>query len=212
MNKVKMLVVLVSALLVLGVIGIYGNFFNKDSNLIKYPAGLTDKGDNFIGAENAPVTIVEFSDFQCPYCGKVEPTIQRILNDYNGKVKVVYRDYPLSFHQFAQKASESAECAGEQGKFWEMHGLLFQHQDALDVSSLKSYATSLGLDESKFAECLDSGRMAAEVKADTDEGAALGVTGTPAFFINGVSLVGAQPYNAFVDVINKELAKGEAKV
>lgn len=162
------------------------------------------------GDKNAKVTIVEFSDFQCPYCGRFAlQTLPSIRKDYvdTGKVKIVFRDFPLSFHENAQKASEAAECAGEQGKYWEMHDKLFQNQQALDVESLKKYAKEIGLDTAKFNNCLDSGSMASEVKKDFNDGVAYGVTGTPSFFINGQKIVGAQPYEVFKQIIDAELAK-----
>jgi len=145
------------------------------------------------GDANAKVTIVEFSDYECPFCGRF--------------FKETFRDFPLSFHQNAQKASEAAECAGDQNKYWEMHDLLFKNQQALSVSELKKYAGQLGLNQKTFDDCLDSGKNAAEVKKDMAEGSQYGVSGTPAFFINGKKLVGAQPFSAFKAVIDAELAK-----
>lgn len=163
--------------------------------------------DPSIGPEDAPVTIVEFSDYQCPFCARAEPTIEQVLKEYEGKVRLVYRDFPLSFHQNAQKAAEATECADEQGKFWEYHDKLFENQDALDVNNLKQYAKDLGLDSSKFDNCLDSGKYTEEVQKDLADGQSLGVSGTPAFFINGRLVSGAQPFSAFKQVIDGELAK-----
>jgi len=162
------------------------------------------------GSKDAPVTIIEFSDFQCPYCGRFyQQTLPLIEENYikTGKVKIVYRDFPLSFHQYAQKAAEAAECAHEQGKFWEYHDKLFENQNALDVASLKQYASELGLDAQKFNDCLDSGKKASEVQKDFNDGSMYGVSGTPTFFINGIPLVGAQPYSVFEQIINQELSK-----
>ncbi|MCX6767227.1 MAG: thioredoxin domain-containing protein [Candidatus Micrarchaeota archaeon] len=164
-------------------------------------AGMVARGD-----ANASVTIIEFSDYQCPYCGAVEPTIEKVMADYAGKVKLYFKNFPLSFHEFAQKASEAAECANDQGKFWEMHDKLFADQGALAVTDLKKYAKDLGLDTAKFNACLDGGQKTAVVQADFDEGSANGVSGTPAFFINGELLVGAQPYSEFKTVIDAALA------
>jgi protein-disulfide isomerase len=158
------------------------------------------------GDANAPVTIIEFSDFQCPYCGTVEPTIEQVMTDYAGKVKLYFKNFPLSFHEFAQKAAEAAECAGDQGKYWEMHDQLFADQSALAVSDLKGYAQKLGLDTAKFNSCLDTGAKASVVEADFNDGSANGVSGTPAFFINGKMIVGAQPYSAFKTAIDAALA------
>ena len=164
--------------------------------------------DPVMGSEDAPVTIVEFSDFQCPFCARFfSQTLPLIEKDYidSGKVKLVYRDFPLSFHQNAQKAAEASECADEQGKFWEYHDKMFENQNALDTTSLKKYAEDLGLDTAEFNDCLDSGQMASKVQNDVNDGQKYGVTGTPTFFINGIKVVGAQPYSAFHEVINQEL-------
>jgi protein-disulfide isomerase len=167
-----------------------------------------NREDPFKGSPDAPVTIVEFSDFQCPYCARFyKNTLPQIEEKYikTGKVKLIYKDFPLSFHQYAQKAAEAAECADEQGKFWEYHDKLFENQSQLDVASLKRYAAELGLDTQAFNECLDSGKMAAEVQQDFNEGKAKGVSGTPTFFINGQKLVGAQPFEAFERIIEEKL-------
>ncbi len=166
------------------------------------------------GDINAPVTIVEFSDYECPFCGKyVEETMPRIIENYvdTGKVKYVFRDFPLSFHADAQKAGEAAECAGEQDMYWDMHDMLFANQDALDVDSLKSYAEELGLDTESFNSCLDNGDMAEEVEADMADGAKYGVQGTPAFFINGEMVSGAMPYAVFEDAIETALAEASGE-
>jgi len=159
--------------------------------------------------ETAAVTIIEFSEFQCPYCAKVLPTMDKIQETYGHKVAIVFRDYPLPMHKEAPKASEAGHCANEQGKFWEMHDLLFQNQRALQIENLKDYARQIGLEQGKFDACLDSGRHAATVEADIKAGAAVGVRGTPAFFVNGQFLNGAQPFEAFQKIIDAELkAKG----
>ncbi len=163
--------------------------------------------DPSIGPSNASITIIEFSDYQCPFCARAEPTIKQVLEKYKDKVLFVYRDFPLSFHQYAQKAAEASECADEQGKFWQYHDKLFENQGALDADSLKKYAKDLGLDTTKFNACLDSGKMAAEVNADFADGQNAGVSGTPAFYINGIELSGAQPFSEFQKIIDKELSK-----
>ena len=171
-------------------------------------AEVSEDDDPVKGSDNAPVTIIEFSDFQCPYCGKFyEETLPQITETYieTGKVKLVFRDFPLNFHQYAQKASEAAECADEQGKFWEYHNILFENQDALTIDDLKQYASDLNLDTEQFNECLDSGKYEEEVKSDMEDGSSYGVSGTPAFFINGQLLSGAQPFSAFQSVIEQEL-------
>ncbi|MFA6049244.1 MAG: DsbA family protein [Candidatus Micrarchaeia archaeon] len=163
-------------------------------------------GEVFRGSENAKVTIVEFSDFQCPYCARAEGTMQQLLSDYAGKIRLYYRQFPLPFHENALAASEASECAGEQGKFWEYHDKLFENQGALDSANLKKYAGALGLDQKKFDTCLDTGAKKAQVVAETQEGENNGVSGTPAFFINGQLVSGAQPLSVFKQVIDAELA------
>ncbi|VVB54992.1 Thioredoxin [uncultured archaeon] len=161
-----------------------------------------------LGNANAPVTIVIFTDFQCPYCGAFETqTFPSIKTNYidTGKVKLEFHNFPLSFHQYAQKAAEAAECAKEQGKFWEYHDKLFTNQNALDTTSLKKYAADVGLDTAKFNSCLDTGKYASAVQADVAAGTQAGVSGTPSFLVNGELVVGAQPYTAFQTVINKKL-------
>ncbi len=157
------------------------------------------------GSPDAKVTIVEFSDFECPFCQRAEPTVRQVMNDYAGKVRLVYMQFPLSFHPNAQKAAEANECAGDQGKFWEYHDKLFDSA-RLDAPSLKSQAAALGLDVVKFNSCLDSGANAAKVAAMQGMGSQNGVSGTPTFFINGQPLVGAQPYSNFKAVLDQQLA------
>ncbi len=151
------------------------------------------------------VTIVECSDYQCPYCGRVEPTVTEILKNYEGKVSVYFKHFPLGFHQYAQKAAEAAECAADQGKFWEYHDKLFDNQNALTTTNLKQYASDLGLDTATFDSCLDDGDKADVVAADVTECKDNGVSGTPTFFINGNMLVGAQPYDAFKTAVDSTL-------
>ncbi|MBT3940546.1 DsbA family protein [Candidatus Woesearchaeota archaeon] len=167
--------------------------------------------DTVKGDADAPVTIVEFSDFECPYCARFyRDTLGQIDDTYikTGKVKMVFRDFPLGFHKQAQKAAEAAECAGEQGKFWDMHDMLFENGVSGGITSFKQYAKDLGLNTADFDECLDSDAMADEVKKDMKDGSAAGVSGTPAFFINGELITGAQPFSKFKQVIDKELQKG----
>jgi protein-disulfide isomerase len=158
------------------------------------------------GPAEAPVTIVLFSDFQCPFCGKVRPSMDKVLASYAGKVRLVWRDFPLSFHPQAPKAAEAGLCAHEQGKFWEMHDHLFDHQDKLAPEELKAAARTIGLDGAKFDACLDSGKQAAVVQKSLEAGKAAGVSGTPAFFVNGRMLSGAQPFEKFKEAIDKELS------
>ena len=176
--------------------------------------------DPFLGPENAKVTIIEFSDYQCPFCRSFwRDTLGQIKEKYidAGKsVRFVYRDFPLSsIHPTAQKYAEAAECAQDQKKYWEMHDKIFEEQDKLgqgtisayDLEDIKKWATELGLDSFNFNQCLDSGKYAAEVKKDFDDGSKAGINGTPSFFVNGKILVGAQPIQAFIQVIDSELEK-----
>ena len=140
------------------------------------------------------------------------PAVNEVMKNYGDRVRVVFRQFPLnSIHPMAQKAAEAALCANDQSKFWEMHDAMFADQSGLGVDALKSKAQALGLDGPKFAECLDSGRKAAEVSADLAAGSAVGVTGTPALFVNGRALSGAQPYEAIAKVIDQELARAAKK-
>jgi protein-disulfide isomerase len=160
------------------------------------------------GAENAPVTIIEFSDYQCPFCSKAEETVRKVLDEYKGKVRLVFRQYPLPFHAQAAKASEAALCAGDQGKYWEMHEKLFANQQALSPDQLKQHAKALGIDGGKFDKCLDSGEKGKLVESSKKAGDEAGVNGTPAFFINGRPLSGAVPFEKFKEIIDYELANG----
>jgi protein-disulfide isomerase len=158
------------------------------------------------GPKDAPVTLVEFTDFHCPFCGKAVTTLKDVMREYDGKIRWVFRDFPIaSLHPQAHKAAEAARCAGEQGTFWEYHDLLFGSQSPTTIEDFKRYAEQLKLDLNSFGQCLDSGKHRAAVEADVQEGARLGVTGTPTFFINGRILVGAQPLENFRKIIEAEL-------
>ncbi|MCX8174826.1 MAG: DsbA family protein [Candidatus Micrarchaeota archaeon] len=147
-----------------------------------YPIKLADYSSaQTKGKPDAKVRIVEYSDFECPYCGRATPTIKQIAQNYD--VAVVFRHYPLPFHQNAQKAAEAAECAGRQGKFWEMHDILFANQKALKIEDLKAYAANLSLNITAFNACLDGNQTAGTVSAQLSEGQRFGVQGTPSFFI-----------------------------
>ena len=161
--------------------------------------------DPSVGPANAPVTIVEFSDFQCPYCRLSVPKIKEILAKYPGKVKVVFRDYPGPNHPHAQQAAEAAQCAAEQGKFWEYHDSLFDRQAPGTGWNYTELAKEIGLNQDPFATCLNTGRYREEVTKDLHDGLKLGVTSTPTFFINGRPLVGAQPFAEFQAVIDRLL-------
>jgi protein-disulfide isomerase len=159
------------------------------------------------GPAKAPVTIVEFSDYQCPYCSRAEQTVTEVLKKYGDKVRLVYRDYPLSFHQNANIAAQASECAKDQGKFWEMHNAMFANQAKLTQTDLVETAGGIGIDKDKFKTCLDTGKFKDEVQKDFDEGVKYGVTGTPTFFINGIPIVGARDIGSFSEIIDAELER-----
>jgi len=157
------------------------------------------------------VTIVEFSDFQCPFCSRLTPTIKQVEQKYGDKVRVVFRQYPLPFHQNAQKAAEASLCALDQGKFWELHDAMFADQNALGVDQLKATAAKLGVNADKFNKCLDSGEKAAVISADQKAGQAAGVNGTPALFVNGRFINGAVPLEQITTVVDDELRRAGSK-
>lgn len=161
-----------------------------------------------LGAKDAPITIVEFSDFQCPFCGRAEPTLKQVREKYGDKVRVIYMDFPLGIHDHALDAASAGRCAGEQGKFWQFHDAMFADQTKLTPADLKANAKKLGLDTAKFNDCLDKGKYKAEIESDLAQGKDLGIDGTPAFFINGRPLTGAQPFEKFQSTIDEELAGG----
>jgi protein-disulfide isomerase len=159
------------------------------------------------GNPKAPVMIVEFSDYQCPYCRQVEPTVKEILAKYGDKVSLSYRDLPLrQIHPQAQIAAEASRCAEEQGKFWEYHDQLFS-SSKLDRDALLDYARTLKLDDKQFDSCLTSEKYKSEIDQDLSEGMHAGINGTPGFFINGVALSGSQPEESFAKIIDEELAR-----
>ena len=160
------------------------------------------------GPAKAPVTIVEFSDFHCPFCRRVLPTLAQLDTQYGEKIKLVFRDFPIdNLHPEASKAHEAARCANEQGKFWAYHDKLFASPPKSSPEIFKGFAKDLGLNVTAFESCFASGKYQAAVKKDIEEGNRVGVTGTPAFFINGRIISGAQPLEAFARVIDDELAR-----
>ena len=166
--------------------------------------------DPAVGDKSAPITLIEFADFQCPYCGRVAPTIKRVQEKYGDKVRLVWKDFPLTqIHPQAFKAGEAAHCAGDQGKYWEYHDRLFANQQSLMPDDLKKHAEAIGLDAGKFAACLDTSKYGERVRDGVAQGTRLGVNSTPMFYVNGRILSGAQPYEAFVAVIDEELSKGK---
>jgi protein-disulfide isomerase len=170
-----------------------------------------DTGENdstrIKGDPNAPITIVEFGDYQCPYCGRAESTVENLLKKYKGKVKLAFRDFPLSaIHPFAEGAAEASRCAGAQDKFWPMHDAMYANQSKLTEDDLIKTASGLGMNEESFSSCLKAGTFKAAIQKDMEVGQKAGVNGTPAFFINGRFLNGSVPEEQFEEIINSELA------
>ena len=157
------------------------------------------------GPQDAPVTIVEFSDFQCPFCRRAEGTVKQLLDRYHDRVRFVYRHFPLEMHPRARPAAEAAACADEQGRFWDYHEKLFANPPALEDADLQRYATELGLDTTAFQQCVSQHKTKDVVNSDFEAGKAAGVSGTPAFFVNGLMITGARPVDSFTKVIDKEL-------
>ena len=234
-DKTKLILpgaILIAALLISGSVvfyslntgGLGANIKQAGNPIIGEKIDVSVDDDAVMGSGNAEVTIVEFSDFQCPFCRVFwSGAYQQIKKEYidTGKVRFVYRDYPLSFHPAAQVSAEAAECAHEQGKFWEMHDKIFGEQAkqgtgtvTYGVAELKTWASQIGLDSAKFNQCLDSGKYKSEVEKDLTDGSSYRVDGTPATFVNGRLVVssdgrsvGAAPFSVFQSVIEAELNK-----
>jgi protein-disulfide isomerase len=170
-----------------------------------------DAADAAKGDAKAPVTVAVFSDFECPFCSRVVPTLKQIEDTYGKKVRVVFKHNPLPFHKNAPLASEATLAAHEQGKFWQMHDALFANQKALTRADLEKYAGEVGLNMKKFTAALDAGKYKAQIEADMAQAKELGASGTPSFFINGRKLRGAQPFESFKKMIDEELAKKGVK-
>jgi protein-disulfide isomerase len=162
------------------------------------------------GPANAPVTLTEYADYECPYCQQIQPTIEKLEREFKGKLAFIYKDFPLPMHANAQKAAEASRCAQAQGKYWEYHDLLAA-QKQLDAATLKAHARQLKLDTERFEKCLDGGETAAAVKAQAGEAQNLGLQGTPTFFINGRYVTGSLTYERLRDVILEELAGGQPR-
>jgi protein-disulfide isomerase len=171
------------------------------------PTALDLTGAPIRGAADAPVTLVEFSDFQCGFCFRVNPTLAQLLDRYKGKVRLVFKHSPIEGHTAAPLAHRAAYAAHQQGKFWEMHDRIFANQRAMDREALLAHAAALGLDRAKFTADMDGAASQAVLDRDQAEAAKVGVDGTPTFFVNGTPLVGAQPIEAFAAAIDKALAK-----
>ncbi|MBE0524557.1 MAG: DsbA family protein [Methanosarcinales archaeon] len=220
MERSKLFTVLVTITIFLSLITLlainlnYKSNSNEELNTPTEPTQENPKSqfsaddDPVKGSKEAPVTIIEFSDFECSFCASFSLQVLPLIEEnyiQTGKVKLVFRDFPLDFHPHAKKAAEASECADEQDKYWEYHNKLFENQNALDIKNLKQYAADLGLDETEFNECLDSGTMTSEVEKDLQDGSGYGISGTPTFFISGIKVVGARPYEVFEQVIEQEL-------
>jgi len=158
--------------------------------------------DPWIGTEHAPITIIEFSDFECPYCQRTVPLLKELLKQYSGKLKLVYRDFPGPKHQQALLAAEAAQCAAEQNRFWDYHDALFSRQPSDGTWNFSGLAETLGLSLSQFNACMQDNRYRGEVLKDLQDGLKLGVTSTPTFFINGRPLIGARPFADFQAIID----------
>ncbi len=174
-------------------------------------ASLSIDDDSILGSPTAPVTMIIFGDYQCPFCKQQADGVEmRLRNDYvkTGKVRMVFRDFPLeNIHPYARPAAEAAQCAGEQGKYWDYHDALYAKQDSLSSVDFKQLAASFSLDVKKFSDCLVNPATKDEVTKDLNDGVALGIRGTPASFINNVYIEGAYPYDSFKQVIENEISK-----
>ncbi len=171
---------------------------------------VNSSGHPALGAKDAPVTIVEFTDFQCPFCKRTEDTLKQLRAKYGDKIRLVHMDFPLPFHSHALDAAKAARCANEQGKFWQFRDALFADQSKLAPADLKATAKTLGLNTGQFDACFDKAKYDSQIKSDQAAGEKVGVDGTPAFFIDGRPVTGAQPIPKFEEIIDDELATGGA--
>lgn len=180
---------------------------SQGQNLAKNLKPITNE-DHIRGDKNAKVLLVEFSDFQCPFCSRVHPTLDKLVNDYKGQVSWVYKHFPLDgLHPFARKAAEASECANEQGKFWDYADQLFQNQSSFSDNYFGQLAQTLGLDVNKFSSCLSSNKYANRVNDNSQEGNSVGITGTPGIYVNDQLVKGALPYENFKQIIDQILSK-----
>ena len=177
-----------------------------DPNLVRYNVPID--GNPAIGPENAPITLVEFSDYQCPFCIQwYKDVYPRLQNDYKDKIRFVHRDFPLyAIHPDSLSAAEAADCAGEQNTYWPYHDALYSGKYGLGTAAYEKYASDLGLNLDQFNKCVSDQRYKTKVDANVNFGANLGVSSTPTFFLNGMAIVGAQPYDVFKQLIDMELA------
>jgi protein-disulfide isomerase len=182
------------------------------TNLDPLRTDIVTAGYPSYGPANAPVTIVEFADFECPFCGGLYPTLKLVEKNYPEKIRLVFRQFPLvSMHPHAQKAAEASLCANDQQRFWEFYDSLYTNQAQLEIAALKQRAVTLKMNTATFNTCLDSGRQAEAIRKDQDEARKAGVSSTPTMFINGRFLSGNQPYIVIRDIIEDELKRQAIK-
>lgn len=173
---------------------------------------LNNEGSPALGREDARVTLVEFSDFECPYCARFYRTLKQLRENYGDRLRIVYRQFPINTHPNAYRAAEASLCAHDQGRFWELHDAMFQDQDQLDSASLTETAERIGLDMQQFEACLESASHTEQIERDIAEGERLGVTGTPAIFVNGIALApGAPAYSVVARAIDEELSRAASR-
>lgn len=178
-----------------------------EDHLPRYRVAVDGQGAPRIGSPDAPVQIVEFSDFQCPYCARASQVVREVLTRYGDQVSLTYRHFPLDFHPQAHRAAQAAACAGEQDQFWAFHDELFADASRWTDGVFDTVAEAAKVNPRALRECLDSGRHAATVDADLERGRRVGTNGTPAFFVNGIPMSGAQPFEAFAALVDAELAR-----
>lgn len=211
-KKGCLIILAIAIIIILGIITFFAVLVIKaiknNNQVSTQTVNVASADDPYQGSAEAKVVIVEFSDFQCPYCLQQFTIAREIINIYGDRIKFIYRDFPLlNDHPEAEKAAEAGECAHEQGKFWEMHDKMFINQPDLSVKALKSYAQQIGLDTNKFNSCLDNDKYRTEVLTDYNEGVDAGVIGTPVFFINNRKYEGIIPLETFKKIIDTELSR-----
>ena len=193
--------IIVLTLLVITFLDVNG--WAKKSKVFRFPVDL--EGSPATGNPKAPITIVEASDFECPFCSMAQSTLREVQERYPNQIKLVFKHFPLAFHEHALQAHLAATCAEEQGKFWEYRKILFENQRALHKENLIRYAQELGLNVESFVGCLEQEKYRSKIEEDREEVLGYGVQGTPSFFVNGRLLPGAQPFGSFQQVIDEEL-------